>query len=368
MLHPRALKHLDWLFLAAVLGLTLLGIAFIWSATRWVPAYAGLARQQARWLGIGLLVFLPVLMIDYGRLGSLAYPAYGVILAALVYVLLFGVMRNNSRRWIGFFGNRYLLQPSELCKVAVVLALARYLMYRRNYRKWTGLIVPFLIVVIPMGLILRQPDLGTSLVFLPALFVMLYAAGASVRHLGAVAGAGLACTPLLWFFVMSARQKGRILGFLQPIAHASREGWHVRQSLAAIVSGGVTGNGIGSGAPVILNRGFAAHTDFIYSVIANEWGFLGTLSVLLLFGLLLSRGMGIAGATREPFGRLLVVGMLTMLAFQAFVNIGMTMRLCPITGLTLPFVSYGGSSLLTCLVMAGFVLNVGLRRKPVLAP
>jgi len=368
MLEARAWKHLDWVFLFAALVLAAIGIAFIWSSTHWVPARAGLARQQTRWLVIGLFAFAAVVTIDYTRLGRLAYPGYAAILAALVYVLLFGVTRNNARRWIGLFGGRYLLQPSEFAKVAVVLALARYLMYRKNYRKLTGLIPPFLIVLVPIGLILKQPDLGTALVFLPTLFVMLYVAGASVRHLGAVAAAGAACTPLLWFFMMGTGQKGRILGFLWPLEHASREGWHVRQSLAAIISGGVTGNGFSSGSPVILNRGFAAHTDFIFSVIANEWGLLGALAVLLLFLILFSRGIAIAGTTREPFGRLLVVGMLTMLAFQTLVNVAMTLRLCPITGLTLPFVSYGGSSLLACFLMAAFVLNVGMRRKPVLAP
>ena len=366
MLNAQALRRFDWLFFLSMIVLTLVGIAFIWSSTHLVATRAHFAGQQLKWLGISLVAFVLVLLFDYGRLGALAYPAYAIALTALVSLFLFGVTRNYSRRWFKIAG--HLVQPSEFAKVAVVLALARYLMYRKNYRKLVGLIVPFLIALIPMGLILKQPDLGTALLFLPTLFVMLYVAGASLRHLAAVAAAGVLSTPFLWFFVMGSRQQGRILGFLWPLKYASGEGWHLRQSLAAVVSGGLTGKGYASGSPVLLNKGFAAHTDFLFTVIAHEWGFLGALAVLLLLALFFSRGVRIASVTREPFGRLVVVGLLTMLAFQAIVNVGMAVRLFPITGMTLPFMSYGGSSLLTCFVMAAFVLNIGMRRKPVIAP
>ena len=183
-----------------------------------------------------------------------------------------------------------------------------------------------------------------------------------------MAAAGLATAPLLWIFVLKGFQRSRITAFLRPESDPFGVGWHLRQSLAAVASGGVTGTGLSSGSPVLLNRGFQAHTDFIFAVIANECGFLGALAVLLLLFLLVSRGMEIASATREPFGRLVVVGVLTALTFQALVNIAMTVRLCPITGITLPFVSYGGSSLVICFIMAALVLNVGMRRKAVLAP
>ena len=366
MFDARAIRRVDKLFLSAVVLLTLIGIAFIWSTTHYITFRTHLAQTQVKWLCMSLVVFVIVLAVDYKHLRTLAYPIYILTLAALAYVLLFGEVRQHARRWITLFG--YNLQPSEFAKIAVVLALARYLQYRRDHRKLTGLILPFLMVLVPMGLIVREPDLGTTLVFLPALFVMLYVAGASVKHLGAVVAAGVVCAPLMWRYAMSPRQQGRILGFIDPLARASREGWHVRQSLAAIVSGGWTGEGFASGSPVLLNRGFAAHTDFIFSVIAHECGFLGALVVLLLLFLLFSRGVEIAGATREPFGRYACAGLLTILAFQTLVNIGMTIRLCPITGLTLPFVSYGGSSLLSCFVMAAIILNVGMRRKAVMVP
>ncbi len=366
VINARTLRHFDWLLLATMVALALMGIMFIWSATCWVPSRQMYAGRQLRWLGIGMVAFMAVISFDYLRLGRLAYPAYAAVLVALVLVLFVGVARNYARRWFSVFGLQ--MQPSEFAKIAVVLALARYLMYRKNCRKLLGLLPPFLIALVPTGLILQQPDLGTTLLFLPTLFVMLYVAGASPRHLGAVAAAGVAASPLLWFFVMSPGQRGRVASFLWPQADLSGTGWHLRQSLAAVASGGLTGRGFPSGSPVLLNRGFAAHTDFIFAVISHEWGFLGALAALLLFFLFFSRGIEIASATREPFGRLMVVGMLTMLAFQTLVNVGMTLGLCPITGLTLPFVSYGGSSLLTCFIMAGFVINVGMRRKPVVAP
>jgi len=366
MLSRRDWRRMDWFLLASVFALAGAGIAFIWSVTQWTPSRAHFAHHQARWLCVSAVGIIAAILFDYSRLAGAAYALYAVTLIALAGLFFFGVTRGGSRRWYAVAG--HLVQPSEFAKVVVVLALARYLMYRKNTKKLTGLIAPFLIALLPMGLILRQPDLGTSLLFLPTLFVMLFVAGASVKHLFAVAGAGAACAPLLWFFVMGARQKGRILGFLWPLKYASAEGWHVRQSLAAIVSGGVTGQGYGSGSPVLLNKGFAAHTDFLFSVIAHETGFLGALLVLALFAGFFTRAAGIAAVTREPFGRLVVVGMLSMLAFQTVVNIGMTVRLLPITGMTLPFMSYGGSSLLTCFVMAGLILNVGMRRKAVMAP
>ena len=365
MFDARALRNLDWVLLLTVLALTCIGIGFIWSSTHWEPGQAGMARQQFLWLGISLLTLIVVLAFDYARLAGLAYPVYAVTLVLLVLVLTHGAVRNHARRWLTFGG--YQVQPSELAKVAVVLALARYLMYRRDCGRLRTLVAPFVMTLVPMGLILLEPDLGTALVFVPTLFVMLYVAGASARHLAGLAAAGAACMPLLWFR-MGAAQQGRVIGFLWPASDPFGTGWHLRQSLAAVASGGMTGAGFSSGSPVILNRGFAGHTDFIFATIANEWGFLGALAVLLLFFMLLSRGVEIAAASREPFGRLVVAGILTTLAFQALVNIGMTVRLCPITGITLPFVSYGGSSLVICFIMAALVLNVGMRRKPVLAP
>jgi rod shape determining protein RodA len=351
--------------------LCFLGLAFIWSASSvltpdGVVHPSRLLKQQAVWLLVGLAAAAGILLLDYNLIKNLAYLLYGVGIGLLILVFLFGTPIRGAQRWLKLGG--YQLQPSELVKIAVVLALARYLMYRRNYRTLPGLIPPFLLVLIPMGLIIVQPDLGTASVLLPALFAMLYAAGARMKHLLVTVAAGLASLPLLWFTVMSEFQRNRILAFLSPQHDALRTGFHTIQSLIAIGSGGLLGKGFAAGPQNLLNLVPAAHTDFIFAVIAEEWGLMGGLMVLVLFFILFSRGVEIAGKTREPFGRLAVVGGVTILAFQTALNIGMTMRLCPITGVTLPFVSYGGSSLLSSFIMVALILNVGMRTKQVVAP
>ena len=364
-------RRFDWILLVAALVLVVIGVAFIWSATFRVrpdgTSYdEHYARKQVKWLGVAAAALAAVVCVDYMRFAKWAYVLYGLGAGGLVYVVFRGIVVSGSRRWLEVMG--YRAQPSEFMKLCVILALARYLMYRKNYRTLRGLIAPFLLVLGPIGLIIVQPDLGTSLLLLPVLFVMLYVAGARPKHLGAAMGAGLACLPVMWFVMMGGYQKARILAFVNPSADPQGSGWHVTQSLAAIVAGGLRGKGFAHGAQNMYNLVPARHTDFIFSVIAEEWGLIGALAVLALFLVIFLRGIEIAARTREPFGRLIVIGALTSLAFQAVVNVGMTMRLCPITGLTLPFVSYGGSSLVVSFVMLGLILNVGMRRKAVIAP
>lgn len=364
----RALKDLDWTLLFTVLALSALGAAFIWSTTHWTPVRDAYAGQQLRWIAVALLALIVIASVDYARWAELSYPAYALVLIALALVPVFGIRANNAQRWLLVPGTGMQFQPSELAKIVVVMALARYLRYQKQFAGFASLLPALLIAGVPMAMVLVQPDLGTTLVFIPALFAMLYVAGARWRHLGALIAAGVAAVPILWFFVMGPAQRGRITSFINPEADPFGAGWHLRQSMAAVASGGLAGEGFSSGAPVLLSRGFAGHTDFIFATISHEWGFLGGLLLLMLIFLFFSRGFEIARASREPYGRLLVTGFMAMLAFQVVVNIGMTLRLCPITGVTLPFVSYGGTSLLVCFVMAALTLNVGMRRKPVLAP
>jgi len=371
MLRKDHLRDFDWLLFAAVLGLAAIGIAFIWSATYDYNPHGrshgrGYARAQTRSAVIGLAAFVVVLLFDYMLFHRYAWVLYGIGMTLLLYVHWFGSTRGGATRWIRLPG--YNLQPSELMKIAVILALGRYLIFRRNYRQMKGLPMPFLLVLAPMLLIMRQPDLGTACVLLPVMFVMLYIAGARPRHLGLAVAGGMGAAVAMWFTVMSDRQKDRIIGFLAPEAHRSGAGYHALQSLGAIAGGGVTGKGFAMGSQHLLDRLPAAHTDFIYAVICEEWGFIGGGLVLLLWAVVFWRGIAIAARTREPFGRLLVIGGLTVFGFQVAVNLGMTMRLCPITGLTLPFVSYGGSSLLSSFIILGLITSVGMRRKTVVAP
>lgn len=378
MLSIPDIRRFDWILFLCCLALAAVGIAFIHSATygsrmareemgRPVRLMALQSSRQFVWAVLGVCVCAVAAAMDYEFWRKWAYTFYALGLVALILVMGFGVTRGGSRRWFLAPGG-VLIQPSEIVKVFFILAAACYLMYRKNYRTLRGLFAPFLFALAPMVLIMRQPDLGTSLVFPPVMFAMLYAAGAKPKHLLAVLGAGLACAPGIWFFVMSARQKGRILAFIYPHMDPSGAGYHLLESLIAIGSGGWTGHGYARGPQNLLSKVPEAQTDFVFSVVAEEWGFAGGALVILLYAGVFWRIFEIAVRTREPFGRLVVVGCGTLLAFQALVNLGMTMRLCPITGLTLPFMSYGGSSLLTNFLILGLILGIGMRPKYVTAP
>jgi rod shape determining protein RodA len=253
-----------------------------------------------------------------------------------------------------------LLQPSELMKVVLVVALARHIRWRDDYKRLRGLVIPFAITLLPMALILRQPDLGTAILFIPILFGMLYVAGARARHLGLVVGMGLLCLPILFFGVLKPYQQKRILVFLGQARMDEdmrrNEGYHLDRSRIAVGSGGLAGRGLGNGDQRVPEN----ETDFLFTVIAEEWGFVGSLLVLGLYATLFALLVSAAIAVKEPSGKLLIVGVTILLFVQTAVNLGMTVGLAPITGLTLPFLSYGGSSFLSLILAVGLVLNVQL--------
>ena len=371
MIRPRHIRNFDWAFFVTFLLLCVIGLVFVWSARSTLQP-GGIdygtqtLKRQIQWMLVSAIALIAVLFFDYELYRRHAYLIYAVGIAALIMVALVGKVENNARRWIQ--AGPFRVQPSEFVKIAVVLGVARFLMYRRAHRRLTGLAVPVVLAAVPAAMIALQPDLGTAMVLAPMLFTMLYASGARVKHLLWMAASGVPAALWLWFFRMEDYQKARITSFINPQSDAMRTGFHIIQSIIAIGSGGWTGKGFAGGSQHLLRLVPAAHTDFIFAVIAEEWGFFGGLMVILLFFILFTKAVDIAAKTREPFGRLVIVGCATILAVQVAVNIGMTMRLCPITGLTLPFVSYGGSSLLSSTIMAGLILNVGMRRKRVVAP
>jgi cell division protein FtsW (lipid II flippase) len=271
---------------------------------------------------------------------------------------------NGARRWIplGFFN----FQPSEMAKLTFILGLASHLRFRENYRRLSGLLFPFGMTLVPIGLILKEPNLGTALLFLPVLYAMLFAAGARPRHLISVACLGVAVLPVLWLG-MSAEQQSRITAvFTQQDGGPAPKGdnYHLHQSKQVLALGGVWGSELAGDA---VQDPYAYHlpeaqTDFIFCMIGERWGLLGCLAMLTIYLILFGRGLSIAAATRDPFGRLLAVGIVALLATQTVINTGMTVGLMPITGLTLPLASYGGSSLLTTSLAVGLLINVGMRR------
>jgi rod shape determining protein RodA len=357
----RLLVRIPWLVVVSAIGLMAAGLRGIARGDE-LGGGAAICHRQAIWVVLGLGVLLVSAWYPYRRLRGWSYPLFAVCLLMLGLVYLFPA-RNGAHRWIptGLLD----VQPSELTKLAYILALSHYLMYRSNYRRLAGLVVPFLLTLVPVLLILREPDLGTSLLFFPVLYAMLFAAGARPRHLIAVALLGMAALPALWTH-MSAEQKSRItMLFTQQDGGATPQGdgYHLHQSKQVLALGGFWGSdaaGMRVDDPLAYHLP-ASRTDFIFCLIGESWGTLGTLGVLLTYLVLFVRGLKIASSTHEPFGRLMAVGIVALIATQVTINTGMTVGLMPITGLTLPLVSYGGSSLLTFCLAIGLLINISLR-------
>jgi rod shape determining protein RodA len=357
----RWFLRVPWLLVALSCGLMAAGLLGIARGDELAGAGDYLQRQVV-WIALSVPAMFAATLVPYRNLRRFSMPLFGLSLVLLV-VVYFMPARNGAHRWIPL-GPMYF-QPSELAKIAFIMALAHYLMYRRNYRRLPGLLAPFVLTLVPVGLILREPDLGTSLVFLPVLFAMLFAAGARPRHLLLVVALGASLLPALWMG-MSAEQKSRVVTlFVQRDAGPppTGDGYHLHQSKQVLALGGMWGSEV-SGMPVDDPGAYrlpAGRTDFVFCLVGERYGLAGCAAALLLYALLFVRGLQIAAATREPFGRLLAVGVVALLATQAAINAGMTVGLMPITGLTLPLMSYGGSSLLATSVALGLLINVGMR-------
>lgn len=390
------LNHPSLVILTAIALLMLLGIASIGvTDTHYVAGHDGgrNAIKQCIFALVGVLAGLAVLHIGYQEIGRHSYALFIAAVVLLVPLLVakvtrfdFGGLiapRNGAYRWIHLPG--YQLQPSEIMKVAYLLALAWYLRYRRNYMRFSGLMTPILVSAVPLLLILLEPDLGTALLLVPVLFAMLFVAGARLHHLAFIAIAAAAIAPLAWD-KMQPYQRLRVTAVLlqsdelrqkiidNPIGYeklatrrqamewAASAGYQLVQSKNAIGSGGVSGHGWGEGLYVTSGLLPDRHNDFVFAVIAHQWGLVGCIVVLACYVAIAAAGLRIASQTTEPFARLLAVGVVVMILSQAIINMGMATGIMPVTGMTLPFVSYGGSSLLTNCIAVGLLLAVGQLR------
>ena len=361
MLARVAVHRVPWSVLIWTVGLMAIGLAAIARGDE-LAGGGEIWPRQLLWIGLALVAMAAGALWHYRILREISYPLFFgcLVLLALVYLT---PLRNGAHRWIplGLFD----FQPSELTKLAFIVALSNYLIHRRNYRKLHGLLVPFLIALVPVGLILKEPDLGTALVFLPVLFAMLFAAGARPRHLALMLVLGVAVTPLMWMG-MSAEQKSRVVTlFVQRDGGPAPtgDGYHLHQSKQVLALGGVHGSQF-SGTMLDDPQAYhlpASRTDFVFCLVGERFGLIGGCATLLLYLLLFASGLRIAAGTREPFGRLLAVGIVALIATQTVINAGMTVGLMPVTGITLPLISHGGSSLLTTALALGFLLNVGMR-------
>jgi len=371
-----SIRATRWYLLVVALTLTGVGVLFVHS-TKGLDGESfpsAFARKQIVRAGVALLAMFAVARIDYRFFERRAFTFYGAIVLVLCGLLGLKILRGDSdpSRWMRFA--YFDVQPSELMKLAVILCLARYLRFREDQRRLTGLLMPFLLTLVPMGLVLLQPDLGTSLMLPPVLLALLFVAGARRRYLLLTILLGVATLPAAYLLgdrlpLLREYQLRRVTAFFEQNDPAvrHREAYHLDQSEVALGNGGLFGRGLGSGSQNALGHLPAKHTDFIFAVIGEEWGFVGATSVVVLFLVFILLVLRVSLATREPFGRLLSAGIAVAFAAQSFQNLGMTMGLTPITGLPLPFVSYGGSSLVSSFVALGLVLRIASQRVTVVA-
>ena len=370
--------------IVAVAVLCTIGVCSIWADS------ATDGKKQLVFIAVGAACLIAFQAVNYQVIGRWSWAFYGVSMLLIVYTLLPGVPRsgfgsvpviNGAHPWIKF--GPFSLQPSELMKIAFVMVLARYLRFRSNYRTLKGLFAPFSLALFPVAMIMKQPDLGTALTFIPALFAMLFVAGAKRWHLLAVLGMAIVAAPIMWMAgpapegpglpvfkylpaVIKPYQRERVRSMFHNDPKTEREkGYQQKYALVAFGSGGITGKGAGD---IPVGRFVPeAHNDMIFALVGEQFGLLGALAVLISYAGLFAAGVEIAGNTKEPFGRLIAVGVVALLAGQTFLNLMVALKLMPVTGVTLPFVSYGGSSLLASFMAAGLLLNIGQNRPYVMA-
>ena len=378
----------NWPVLVAVLVLSALGLVSIWAHSLADPRAAQDVQKQIMFIAIGLTLMFAMQAVNYLQLGRWGWAFYILSLLLLIYTILPGMpMRrflgvvevHDARLWInlGFLN----MQPAELMKVAFCVVLARYLRFRSNYRTMLGLLAPFALAILPLIVILKQPDLGTALVFIPALFAMLFVAGAKIRHLAAIVALATVFAFVTWFAgpdggdlpglrhlpsLVKKYQRARVMAMFSTDPTVLRgAGFQQLQAEIAFGSGQFAGRGplnipVGTHVP-------EAHNDMIFALIGEQFGFLGALVLLGGYLVLFAAGIEIASATKEPFGRLVAVGVVSLFAGQTFLNLMVTLKLMPVTGVTLPFVSYGGSSIIASFMCAGLLLNIGQNRPMVIA-
>jgi len=358
MFERRLYFHVDWALLGALLALAMLGLAQIYSAT------GGPTRiyvTQIYGILLGLVAMIVCLTIDYRTLVDKSHFIYGAVLALLVYVLFFGAVRGGSRRWIDL--GSFNLQPSEFAKAALALVLAKFFAdVRRGGLTRSDFAVVAALTAVPALIIARQPDLGTAVTLLPIGMAAAFVAGMPLRTIGILALAALLITPIAWKFGLKDYQRERISTFLDPSQDAKGAGYQQIQARITVGSGGLWGKGFRKGTQGQLRFLPVAHNDFIFSVLAEERGFAGVLVALGLYLFVIVRSLESATLAKDRLGSFLVLGVLASFAFQVVYNITMSAGLAPVKGLTLPLMSYGGSSMIATLAAFGLILNVRMRR------
>ena len=356
MFERRLYHHIDWAMLGAIVALTVIGLVNIYSA-----AGEGLALTQIYAIALGLGALGVCLLIDYRSLTDKSHWLFLGVIALLIYVMLFGAVRGGARRWIDL--GSFNLQPSEFAKAALALVLAKFLGdSRRGVLTRADLLTAVVIAAVPMGLIYFQPDLGTTVTRVPVLLAVAYAAGLPMRIFGIAALVAVLAAPDIWQFALQDYQKERLSTFLNPEQDARGAGYQQLQARITVGAGGPWGKGFQQGTQGQLRFLPVAHNDFIFSVLAEEWGFSGVIVALALYLFVIVRALDSARLAKDRIGAYLVLGVLASFTFQVLYNITMSAGLAPVKGLTLPLMSYGGSSMIATMAGFGLILNVRMRR------
>ena len=361
MLERRLYFHIDWALLLAILALCGLGVAMIYSTTG--GPTRGVSRlhiTQLYAIVLGLIAMAVMLSLDYRTFTDKSHLIYIGVLALLLYVMFFGTVQMGARRWITFGG--FNLQPSEFAKIGVALILAKFFGENHGTPGWSDLTIGGALTLIPLALIAKEPDLGTAVTLLPVLAAVAFLAGMRMRVLGLLVVCLLLAAPVAWKFGLEDYQRTRISTFLDPSQDARGAGYQQIQARITVGSGGLSGKGFRHGTQGRLRFLPVAHNDFIFSVLAEEQGFAGVLFALGLYLFVILRALEAARLAKDRLGSCLVLGVLASFTFQVVYNITMSAGLAPVKGLTLPFMSYGGSSMIATLAGFGLILNVRMRR------
>lgn len=350
-------KRIDFPLVLAVLSLVAFGFVLIYSATGRGPEATSEVGRQFLWFVPGLLMMILMALVDYEFWGKMHRWIYVLNVMLLLSVLVLGHEARGSQRWLAL--GPLTIQPSEIAKIFFIMTLARFLSTRVGQLTVRDVAFSLLHLAIPMLLILLQPDLGTALVLLAIYFVLMFMAGVSPWFLAGLCSLGGAVAP----FVLKGYQKKRFLVFLNPEGDPHGGGWNLIQSKIAIGSGKLLGKGLFAGTQGQLRFVPEHSTDFIFTVVGEEHGFVGAIILLLLYFFVIWQAIRISCQARDSYGRLIAAGVMTMFLFHIVINIGMTIGLMPITGIPLPFLSYGGSSLLTNMMAVGLLLGISFRRE-----
>ncbi|HOV85165.1 MAG TPA: rod shape-determining protein RodA [Syntrophobacteraceae bacterium] len=365
MMDRRLIENFDWSIVLILLGVITVGLLSLYSALYpQIQAHPtqNLFIKQLVWISLGFAGLLCILFLDYQRLRSISLWIYLSAVVMLVAVLVVGKEVNGAKRWLEIVGFQF--QPSEFMKIAIILHLAAYFSSQEisPYPSFKKLLYPLLVTAVPVLLVLAEPDLGTAILLVTISGTVIFFMGIRLRYL---ITCFLLVAPMIWPIwekVLKPYQKKRILILIRPDLDPLGAGYHIRQSKIAIGSGMSWGKGFLNGTQTKLHFLPEKHTDFIFSVWAEEWGFAGCLTLLVLFAALIVLSFRVARRSKDRYGSLLVVGMTSMILWQALINMGMVIGVLPVVGITLPFVSYGGSSLITLCIAVGFIENVSMRR------